>query len=167
MSPIEIRLAPLNQWRLALILILAPALLYLILGIIPTVIWIVWPVAFVGFLVRLVRGQSKDPIIVLNDEGVFDSRLKIGVIEWKDIRRLQSYSLAGAEYISLELHDAGKYTARRPAWLGAASQAQRSMGMSSIAISTNGLEVNHETLWRLLHEGCGTQGVEAHTVDMG
>jgi hypothetical protein len=167
MSAIEIRLAPLSYWRLLLIFIVAPVGLYLYLGYLPFIIWIVLPIALISLLFKLIRGQSKDPIIILDEHGVFDRRLKVGVIEWGDIRRMKSYSLSGAEYISLELHNTKKYASRRPLWLGAISQVQRVFGMTSIAISTNGLDVDHATLVQLLHEGCGTEGVEARTVDMG
>ena len=167
MSSIEIRLAPLNQWRLLLIFIAAPVVLYLYLGYLPFILWIVVPIGLISLLIKLIRRQSKDPIIILDEQGVFDRRLKVGVIEWDDIRRISSYSLSGAEYISLELHNAKKYESRRPLWLGAISQVQRLFGMTSIAISTNGLDVDHATLVQWLHEGCGTEGVEARTVDMG
>ena len=167
MSPIEIRVQRLSTWRLLLIFIVAPIGLYLFLGYLPTIIWIVLPIATVAMVVQLIRGQSTEPVIVLDEQGVFDRRLKVGVIDWDDIRRIKSYSLSGALYISLELHNASKYTARRPFWLGAISQVYRFFGKSTISISTNGLDVHHETLVRLLHEGCGTFGVEVDTVDMG
>ena len=167
MSPIEIRLAPVNYGRLLLILVAAPVALYFILGYLPFILWIVLPIALISLLFKAIRGQSNAPVIILNEKGVLDHRLKVGVIEWGDIRRIKSYSLSGAEYISLELHNAKKYQSRRPLWLGAISQVQRVFGMTSIAIVTNGLEVDHGTLVQLLHEGCGTEGIEVQTVDMG
>jgi len=167
MSPIEVRLAPLIYWRLALIFIAAPVAVYYFFGYLPVILWIVYPIALVTLLIKLIRGQTKEPIVVVDERGVFDRRLKIGVIDWDDIRRIRSYSLSGAQYISLELHSPAKYTARRPFWLGAISQVYRFFGMSTIAISTNGLNIDHETLVRLLHKGCGMQGMEAHTVDIG
>lgn len=167
MSPIEIRLAPVNYGRLLLIFVVAPVAIYFFLGYLPFILWIVLPIALVSLLFKLIRGQSKAPLVILNEKGVLDRRLKVGVIEWDDIRRIKSYSLSGAEYISLELHNAKKYESRRPFWLSAISQVQRVFGMTSIAISTNGLDVAHETLVQLIHEGCGTEGIEARTVDMG
>lgn len=145
---------------------MAPVGIYLYLGYLPFIFWLVLPVALISLLAKLIRGQSKDPVIILDERGVVDRRLKVGVIEWGDIRRMKSYSLSGAEYISLELHNTKKYVSRRPLWLGAISQVQRVFGMTSIAISTNGLEVDHATLVRLLHKGCGTEGVEVRTVDI-
>jgi len=167
MSPIEIRLAPLSYWRLLLIFVVAPVGIYLYLGYLPFIIWIILPIALISLLFKLIRGQSKKPVIILDEHGVFDRRLKVGVIEWGDIRRMKSYSLSGAEYISLELHNTKKYASRRPLWLGAISQVQRVLGMTSIAISTNGLDVDHATLVQWLHEGCGMEGMEARTVDIG
>ena len=167
MSPIEIRLAPLNYGRLLLIFVAAPVALYFLLGYLPLIFWIVLPIAFISLLFKAIRGQSKAPVIILNEKGVLDCRLKVGVIEWDDIRRIKSYSLSGMEYISLELHNAKKYESRRPLWFAAISQVQRVFGMTSIAISTNGLDVDHGTLVQLIHEGCGTEGIEARTVDMG
>ena len=167
MTPIEIRLAPLSYWRLLLIFIVAPVAIYLYLGYLPLILWFAVPIALISLLFKLIQGQSKDPIIILDEKGIFDSRLKVGVIEWDDIRRIKSYSLSGAQYISLELHNTKKYSSRRPLWLGTISQVQRVLGMTSIAISTNGLDVNHATLVQWLHEGCGTEGVGARTVDMG
>jgi hypothetical protein len=164
--PIEIRLAPLSYWRLLLIFVVAPVGIYFYLGYLPFIFWLVLPVALISLLAKLIRGQSKDPVIILDEHGVFDRRLKVGVIEWGDIRRMKSYSLSGAEYISLELHNTKKYASRRPFWLSAISQVQRVFGMTSIAISTNGLDVDHATLVRWLHEGCGTEGVEVRTVDI-
>jgi hypothetical protein len=56
---------------------------------------------------------------------VFDRRLKVGTIQWGDIRRIRAYSLSGAQYISLELHDMDHYESRRPLWFKLISQVQR------------------------------------------
>ena len=85
---------------------------------------------------------------------MLDKRLKVGVIDWSDIRRISSHSIYSAEYISLHLHDTGKYESRRPVWLKLLSQVQRVFGMSSISISTMGLDVDRETLVDMIHEGC-------------
>lgn len=115
---------------------------------------------------KLIRGQSKAPIIILDERGVLDRRLKVGVIEWDDIRRIKSYSLQERNTSH------SNSTTRRSMHLAVRSglgqsQVQRVFGMTSIAISTNGLDVDHATLVQWLHEGCGTEGVEARTVDMG
>lgn len=166
MSPTEIRVAPGNKWRALLLAIAAVGGFYFLFGYIPTIVWLIGPIVLIALVFSAVRGQSTDPVIILDDEGVLDRRLKVGVIRWDDIRRIKSYSLSGAEYISLELHNAKTYTSRRPLWLTLLSQVQRVFGMTSIAISTNGLDTDHHTLLHLLHEGCGSQGIVPRTIEM-
>src|SRR5690242_1061485 len=108
MSRIEIRFAPLSPWRLLLVFIVAPVALSFFMGYLPTILLIVFLIALISLMIKLIRRQSKKPVIILDEHGVFDRRLKVGVIEWGDIRRMKSYSLSGAEYISLELHNTKK-----------------------------------------------------------
>jgi len=152
---------------MALIGLIGSALLYFFLGYLPIILWVLLPVVFIVLLVDLIRGQSKEPVIILNDEGVFDRRLKVGTIQWSDIRRIRAYNLHGADYISLELHDMNRYESRRPLWFRLVSQVQRVWGMSSIAISTNGLDIDQAVLWHKLHEGCGSTPPNQQTIEGG
>ena len=154
MSPIEIRPIPNYKWRMALLACACVVGLYFYLGYLPVILWICGGVAVLLLLYSLVRRESTDPCIVLNDEGVFDKRLKVGVISWDDIRRISLHDLHGAEYVSLELHNAETYAARQPQWLKLASKTQRLVGMSSMSLSTSGLDMDSRTLAGLIHEGC-------------
>ncbi|HEU4508374.1 MAG TPA: STM3941 family protein [Pyrinomonadaceae bacterium] len=155
MSPIEIRLRPNHVWRALLLVVAAVGLLYFQLGYLPRIVWVLLIVTAPFILIRLVRGQDTvNPVITLDEQGIFDKRLKVGVIEWEDIRRIASHSIYSAEYISLHLHDTGKYESRRPVWLKLLSQVQRVFGMSSFAIFTNGLDVDRQTLAGMIHERC-------------
>jgi len=167
MSHTEIRVVPGYKWRMALVALAASVLLYFYLGYLPVIIWLVGPIVVIVLLVSLIRGEGKEPVIILNDEGVFDKRLKVGTIKWSDIRRIRSYNLFGAEYISLELHDMNNYESRRPLWFKLLTQVQRLYGMSSIAISTNGLDIDQATLWHKLHEGCGSTSANPQTLEAG
>jgi len=154
MSPIEIKVDPNKKWRPLLVAAVASAALYLYLGYLPFIVWVVAIIAGVALLFNLVTGQNKGTVIILDNEGILDRRLKVGVIRWEDIRRIQSYNLHGANYISLELHNQETYEARRPLSLKLGSQVQRGFGMGSLAISTNGLNIDHDTLVNMIHQGC-------------
>lgn len=154
MSPTEIRLNQNYQWRMGLIGAAAAGVFYLYFGYLPTVLWIALIALAILLIFNLIKGQSNEATIVLNDEGVLDRRLKVGVIRWEDIRRISSHDIEGAFYISLELHDQKAYEDRRPVGFRLAAQAHRVHGVSAIAISTNGLEIDHESLVQLIHEGC-------------
>ena len=167
MSPIEVRVRPNNALRSLVLIVAAFAALYWFLGYLPFIVWVVAPIALIVALVSVIRGQGTDPVVVINDEGVFDKRLKIGVIRWADIRRIKSYSLSGALYISLELHNTQAYESRRPLWLTLVSQVQRLFGMSPISISTNSLDTDHNTLVQKIHEGCGSAVSAPRTIEAG
>jgi hypothetical protein len=167
MSQIEVRIVQSYRRRVYLIALIGSVLLYFYLGYLPVILWVLLIVFGILVVVDLIRGQSNEPVIILNDEGVFDKRLKVGTIRWQDIRRIRSYNLSGAEYISLELHDMSHYESRRPLWFRLVSQVQRVFGMSSIAISTNGLDIDRATLWQKLHEGCGSTSPNPQTVEAG
>ena len=167
MSQIEVRIVQSYRRRVFLISLIGSVLLYFYLGFLPMILWVLLVVVGILVVVDLIRGQSNEPVIILNDEGVFDRRLKVGTIQWKDIRRIRSYSLSGAEYISLELHDMNRYESRRPLWFRLVSRVQCVFGMSSIAISTNGLDIDRTILWQKLHEGCGSTAPSPQTIEAG
>lgn len=154
MTPTEIYVQPNKNLRTLLICALGMVLLYLYLGYLPIIIWVAGILIVIAFVFRIITGEGKGPVIVLNDEGVLDKRLRVGVIRWEDIRRIRSHDVEGATYISLELHDTKPYEARRPLWLKLLSQVQRVHGMSSTSISTVGLDIDHNSLVALVHEGC-------------
>lgn len=154
MSPTKIELQPNYKWRMALFSLILMGLLYFTLGYLPTLIWIVAPIAALSLIYSLFRGQSTGPCITLDEEGLCDKRLKVGVIRWSDIRRISCHRLQGAGYISLELHNAEMYEKRRPSWLNVISQVHRVFGMSPISISTSGLDMDMQSLANKIHESC-------------
>ena len=167
MTPLEVRTRPNNAWRGLLLCAAVLGGAYFFFGYLPFIFWLIGPIAVITLLIAAIRGQGADPVIVIDDNGVLDKRLKVGVIRWEDIRRIKSYSLSGAFYISLELHDMKTYDSRRPMWLKSLSQVQRGLGMSSLAISTNGLDVDHNTLVHKIQEGCGAAAPDIRTIDAG
>lgn len=130
------------------------AAFYLYFGYVPLIIWVIGIIIVIAVVFRLITGETNGPVVVLNDEGVFDKRLRVGVIRWEDIRRIRLHDLSGAMYVSLELHNPSTYEARRPLWLKLLSQVQRVHGMSPTSISVNGLQIHHEDLAGMIHEGC-------------
>lgn len=153
MSPIEIK--PIDyRWRTLLVVSLVMPALYLYQGYLPLFGWIFGGIAVVLLVYTALRGVSPEPCIILDDQGVFDKRLKVGVISWDDIRHIMLYNVAGSKYVSLELHNPETYEARRPRWLRIVSQVPRIYGMSPISISTSGLEMNNKKLASLILEGC-------------
>lgn len=167
MSHTEIWVKPGSRLRSALIAAAAVVGLYFYLGYLPFIIWVIVGITAIALLWSLIHKPEPGPVIILDENGVLDKRLKVGVIQWADIRRIESYSLSSATYISLELHNSKNYESRRPLWLRLLSQSQRLLGMTPISISTNHLDVDHDTLVQMMHEGCGGIARETRNVDVG
>ena len=95
MSETEVRIIPGYKWRMTLLALVTAGAVYFLMGYVPVIIWVGLGVVGTLILFSLIRGEGKDPVIILNDEGVFDKRLRVGTIKWSDIRRIQSYNLHG------------------------------------------------------------------------
>ena len=164
-TPTEIRIRHTKKLRVALVCAAALAGLYFLLGYMPVYGWIMGIVIAVSLIIRAIKGDSKEPVIIIDEQGIFDKRLKVGVIRWIDIRRAVPTTLQGIEYISLDLHDMKSYEARRPVWLRLLSRGMRVVGMSPVSIFANGLDVDAETLIDKIQERCGV--VSHRATDIG
>jgi hypothetical protein len=168
MSHTEIYQRRPNQFRLSLLLVGAVIALYLYFGFLSFIFWVIGAIAVVNLLVVAIRGENKgDPLIILNEEGVFDKSLKVGVIRWEDIRRIKSHKLHGQKYISLELDNLATYESRRPIWLRWPGKVFYLLGMTPITIMTRHLDMKHDTLIDKLHEGCGGVTKTSRTLNWG
>jgi hypothetical protein len=163
-TPTQIRVRQTNNLRLALLCAAALGGLYFFLGYMPVQGWIAGIGIAIALVYRTIKGHSDEPVIILDEQGIFDRRLKVGVIRWDDIRRVVPYSIQGIEYISLNLHDMNTYEARRPLWLRLLSKGRRLFGMSSISIMANGLDIHPDTLIHKIQERCGV--VSGRRVEM-
>ena len=164
MSPVEIKPIPNFRYKVGLLGVVGVVALYFFLGYLPVVLWICGGVFVVVLLYSAIRGETTDACVILDDEGVLDKRLKLGVIRWEDIRRIKFYDLHGSYYICLELHNPDTYLARQPQWLRLASMSQRLIGMGRIAISTAGLQMDYKQLAGLIHAGCATAALRRNEV---
>ncbi|HEX3250074.1 MAG TPA: STM3941 family protein [Pyrinomonadaceae bacterium] len=168
MSHTEIHLRQPSQWKLALITLGVLIAAYLFFGYIPLIFLLAGAVIVIRLFTIAIRGEDKvGPVIILNDEGVFDERLKVGVIRWEDIRRIKSHSLSGGDFISLELHDMKTYEARRPVWFRLFSKIWLVNRISPINIGTRHLDMDHKTLLKRLHEGCERATTPTRIVNIG
>ncbi|MGH9958913.1 MAG: hypothetical protein ACREBC_17595 [Pyrinomonadaceae bacterium] len=80
MSTTEVRAQRGYILRMVLISIVAMVALYFYLGYLPVEIWVLAIALLIALIFRALRRQSSDPCIILDEHGVFDKRLKVGVI---------------------------------------------------------------------------------------
>ena len=61
---------------------------------------------------RIKSRYGKGKALTLDDEGIFDPRLKVGVIRWLDIKRAYMRGFGATDYICLEVYRAEDYLPR-------------------------------------------------------
>ncbi len=116
-----------------------------------TVGWI--GVAFfgLGFIAFPVMFFRTRPQVVINDEGIEDRRMKIGVIRWEEIRSLSIGSVNSAKFLCVELSDPEKYLSRLSRWGRRLAAANEALGFPALNISFSGLSPGLKEVWTYLH----------------
>lgn len=66
----------------------------------------------IAAVVGLWQGTRRGPRLTLDDEGVYDRTLKVGVIAWSDIVGVEPYEVAGQPFVGLHLCEPSKYLKR-------------------------------------------------------
>ncbi|MBI3862590.1 MAG: hypothetical protein HY290_11925 [Planctomycetia bacterium] len=126
----------------------------LVLG--PPLKWVGWIVpAFLYGIAAVVCLRSyfqKGPQVVLNREGIEDTRQALGVIPWKEIRRFSIHSLHDVEFLSVEVADPDKYLSQLTWWNRFGSTSLVKKGFPAIAISFVHLDPSLDEVWQFLCE---------------
>ena len=131
--------------------------LYFFLGRMTFVLWLLTLAVVIAFVQALRKISDRRPCIVINEEGINDKRLGLGVIRWSDIESVRMHGVGGAHFISLELFDAETYRRRQPVYLRFANQAWRFYNVSPFHIKVAYMDVAPGELFEII-----MQEVESH-----
>ncbi len=85
--------------------------------------------------------------LILDDEGVLDERLKVGVIRWLDIKRAYRRGFGSADYICLEVYEGDSYISKRSMLIRLIWFLTRWSGLKRFSIITNGLNIDPDWLF--------------------
>jgi hypothetical protein len=80
------------------------------------------------------------PVVVMNDEGILDRRLNIGVIRWTDILDVQ-IEFEG-KFICLRVQNPEAYVSKLPPTKREKMEFHQSLGFKMLNIEVKGLEIN-------------------------
>lgn len=80
------------------------------------------------------------PVILINDQGILDRRLRIGVIRWTDI--LDAQIEMGGQFICLRVRNPEAYISKLPPAQRKKMEFHQSLGFRMLNIEVKGLEVN-------------------------
>ena len=121
------------------------------------------PVIFFGSCAAVFVRQIIDsrPRLVIDERGVVDRTLGVGLIEWADIVGAYVVSMNGTDFICLELRDAEKYRPRLSNVRRAMASANRRLGFTDFSLNLSGVDANTYEVFELVMKFCEVSRREA------
>ena len=105
-----------------------------------------------GAIVFAMQVVDRRPRIVIDDQGILDRTLKVGRIEWEDIRAVFLKRSQGQPFLCLELVDPSKYTQRLSPLLRRMVQLNRKLGFTDLSLNLGGTNVDPDYVEDLLRK---------------
>ena len=135
------------KWSAFLVLALAFIALGLWLALSGNSVLVGWlNVAFFGSCATMFVRQLIDrrPRIVVDDAGVTDNTLRVGCIEWGDIRGTELRYVQGNAFLSLDLRDPAKYVSRLSPTMQRLTKTNKALGFTELSVNLAGIKANPE-----------------------
>jgi hypothetical protein len=107
--------------------------------------WVGWAsIVFFGAGIPLFVRQLLDskPRLVIDDEGVFDRTLGVGIIPWSEIESAYVKSAHGNDFVCLVLRDPQRWTGQLPSAQQALVKANVKLGFQPLNINLSGMAVD-------------------------
>jgi len=146
-NQMEINWAPRKLGKLLLIGVACLAALYLLERTFSAELIAMTVFFLIALPALMIMSSDKRPCIIINDEGFFDRRLKIGAIPWSDIKGVTSINVHGTQCIGFQFYDGHKYRCQVPWFIRIFAYIVR---MPAINTTAGGIEISFDDLYRLI-----------------
>lgn len=93
---------------------------------------------------------DRRPRLSLDDDGLFDGTLGVGVIPWRDIADAQLHSVGKDHFVCLRLRDPERWHCELPAHLRSLSELHPHAGFATVNVNLSGLAVDPHTVLALI-----------------
>jgi hypothetical protein len=103
-----------------------------------------------GMVVACFALADTRPRITIDEHGITDRTLKVGLIEWADITGATVYSINATKFIGLDLVDEEKYLSRIPNWQTKMAAANEMLGFHRINLNLAGISINANELAEMI-----------------
>ncbi len=104
--------------------------------------WVGWmSIVFFGACSLVCVWQIFDsrPRLTVDDEGVLDRTLGVGIVRWEDIEGAYKRSIASNDFICLRLRNTADYLARLSKVKQAMTSANEALGFTPLSINLSGI----------------------------
>jgi hypothetical protein len=126
--------------------------------------WKGWlSIVFFGACIPLFAWQLVDarPRLVIDDHGVLDRTLGVGVIPWTEIVGAQLHSIQGHGFISLKLRDEERWKEKLSPIKRAMIPANEALGFSAFNLNLSAIAAEPSDVLELILKGIASQPGEA------
>lgn len=106
----------------------------------------------IGLFVFSKQIFDRQPRVIINDEGIYDRTLKVGVIEWRDIKDAYLRSVSGSEFVSLVLTDNNKYLNRTTKTSARIASYNKALGFETININLSGVDISGRKVLEIINK---------------
>jgi hypothetical protein len=146
--------------RLRYLLLLAVSLGFVAIGMVlvtrtphAVVGWL--NLAFFGLCAVTFLWQVVDarPRLVIDERGVYDRTLGVGVIPWGEILAVEARAIMGQPFVRLTLRDPALFTRRLGPLRRALTRGNRAIGFEALNLNLSGLPVDPARIVARLHVG--------------
>lgn len=106
--------------------------------------WLGWAVVVIAGVPGLIllRGMGEDTErIVIDDAGIRDSHLPIGIIGWPEIKGATVQTIGGTKVVNLELRDPERFLRRLPAPRQFIARKAHEAGLPGVYLALQGIDV--------------------------
>ena len=119
-----------------------------------------------GAIVGIVQATRRGPRLTLDEQGVHDRTLGVGVIAWSDITGAGLYWVAKQPFVSLHLREPAKYVARASRFKRLLLRLNAGAGSAPMSLNLAGLDADPSHVLDLIdtmrrHPGSGRQDSRA------
>src|SRR5881397_2362895 len=90
------------------------------------------------------------PRLIIDDRGVWDRALKVGVVEWHDISDAYVKHIQGNPFVCIALRDPTKYTRRLSPLLRRMASLNRALGFTELSLNLTGTDLDAEQIRELI-----------------
>ena len=107
---------------------------------------------FFGGVALVFTRQLSDrrPRITIDEKGILDRTLRMGVVEWNDIDGAYLKRMPGATFICLQLRDAKKYTSRLSPRVQRVVALNEKLGATPVSLNLTGVDAKPQDILDLI-----------------
>ena len=146
-NQMEIHWAPRKLGKLLFIGVACLAVLYLLERTFSVELIAMTVFFLIAVPALMIMSSDKRPCIVINDEGFFDRRLKIGVIPWSDIKGFTIINVHGTQCLGFQFYDEHKYHSQVSWYIRLCAYIVR---MPALNTTASAIEISFDDLHRLV-----------------